>query len=87
MKELNVEVIGSDPPCPRCRKTRENVERAASKHGVKVKITHLNASSREVVEKYGVLVTPALAVNGVIKTVGRIPSEEEVERILAESSK
>jgi small redox-active disulfide protein 2 len=87
MKEIKVEIIGADPPCPRCRKTRENVEKASSKLGVKVNITHLNAASREVVERYGILVTPALAVNGVVKTVGRIPSEEEIERILMKTPK
>jgi thiol-disulfide isomerase/thioredoxin len=86
MKDINVEIIGSDPPCPRCRKTRENTEKAASKLGMKIKILHLNAVSRETVEKYGILTTPALAVNGAVRTVGRIPSEEEIEKLLREAT-
>lgn len=84
-KQLKVEVIGVEPPCPRCRETAKNVEKAVSKikrREVEVEIRKMNASSKETVRRYGVLVTPSVAVNGVVRIVGRVPQAEEVERIL-----
>ncbi|MGQ9544064.1 MAG: thioredoxin family protein [Candidatus Bathyarchaeia archaeon] len=87
MREVKIEVIGSDPPCPRCKKTLENVEKVTSKLGIRTNITYLSAASREIIEKYGILVAPALTINGAVKIIGRIPSEEEVEKILREVAK
>ena len=88
MSEISIEVIGVEPPCPRCKKTMENAEKASAKikeKGININIKKLNITSREVVSRYGVLVSPALAVNGVVKIMGRIPSEEEVEKLIKEA--
>ena len=85
MKELNVEVIGVDPPCPRCKATEENVKKAAKKlgeEGIRVNVVKLNVSAPETVSKYGVLMSPALAVNGTVKIMGKVPDTGVVERIL-----
>jgi len=85
MKEVEVDVIGTKPPCSRCRTTEKNAEKAASRireNGIKVRVKKVSILSKEVVSKYGVLVTPALAVNGVVKTMGRVPDEKEIENIL-----
>ena len=85
LKKVNVEVIGVEPPCPRCKKTRENVEKAITKFwktGVNFEVAKLNAASKETVKKYGVLVPPAVAVNGVVRIMGQVPETDEIERIL-----
>lgn len=90
MKEVSVEVIGVEPPCPRCNAAMRIVERVVSKLGSdlkNVKVCKLNIASREVVQRYGVLLSPALAVNGVVKVMGRVPSVEEVENLLREAAK
>lgn len=43
--------------------------------------------SREVLRKYGLLLSPALAVNGVVLTMGWIPDEQIVKEILMEATK
>lgn len=88
MKEVRVEVIGTEPPCGRCQAVKKVIERVAEKlkqSGISVKIEKVNILSREVVQKYGVLVLPAVAINGIVKIVGRVPSPEEVEKLILEA--
>jgi len=89
MKEVKVEVIGPEPACIRCQTAKKIVEKAAEKlkqQGITVKIEKANIISKEVVRKYGVLVSPAIAINGVVKIMGRVPSEEEIERLMRETT-
>jgi len=83
-----VEVIGVEPPCKRCAATHKNVEEAASKlksEGIDVTIRKLNIASKETISKYGVILSPALAVDGKVRVAGRIPSPEEIIKIIKES--
>ena len=88
MKEVKVEVIGVEPPCMRCQSARKAVEKAAEKlraEGINVKIEKANVMSKEVIGKYGVLVSPAIAINGTVKIMGRVPFEDEIESLLREA--
>ena len=90
MKEVKVEVIGSEPPCMRCQAAKKAVEKAAEKlkqSGIMVEVQKVNIMSKETVQKYGVLVSPAIAINNTVKIMGRVPSEEEVEKLLREAAK
>ncbi len=78
-----VEVFGPEPPCMRCQAAKKNAESVADKlkkEGFKVDVKRGLIMSKEVVRKYGVLVSPAIAINGVVKFMGRIPSETEIEK-------
>ncbi|MEM3985189.1 MAG: thioredoxin family protein [Candidatus Methanomethylicia archaeon] len=90
MKEVKVEVIGPEPPCMRCQAAKKAVEKAAEKlrqAGVIVSIEKANIMSKEIVQKYGVLVSPAIAINNTVKIIGRVPSSEEVEKLIMEAVK
>jgi hypothetical protein len=85
MKEVIVEVVGVDPPCKRCQATYKSVEEAASSlkaKGIDVKVFKLNVQSKDTIAKYGILVSPALAINNVVKIMGRVPDKKEVERLI-----
>jgi len=85
VKTVKAKVFGPDPPCYRCTAVKENVQKVAEKlknEGITVEIERANIASREVVKKYGVLFSPALAVNDAVKIMGRIPTEEEIERLI-----
>jgi len=89
MKEIKVEVIGPEPACVRCQTAKKVVEKAAERlkqAEMTVKVEKTNIVSKEVVSKYGVLFSPAVAVNGVVKIMGRVPREEEVERLIREAA-
>ena len=76
MKKL--QILGTG--CPKCKKLAENTEAAANELGIAYemeKVTDLNA-----IMGFGVMMTPALAVDGQVKVVGKVPSAEEIEQWL-----
>jgi len=85
VKNVKAEVFGPEPPCHRCQTVKKIVEKVAEKlrqEGINVQIERANIASKDVVKKYGVLFSPALAVNDAVKIMGRIPTEEEIERLI-----
>ena len=52
-----------------------------------MKVLKLNVQSKDTVTKYGVLVSPSLAINNVVKVVGRVPDKKEVEKLILEALK
>ena len=85
MKKIMLEVIGSEPPCKKCKQVEENAKSAADamkSQGIAVEVVKLNSVSKAVLEKYGSLITPAVTLNGIIKFMGRVPSQEELLNLL-----
>ena len=77
MKKL--QILGTG--CPKCKKLTELTEQAAQELGIvyeMIKVTDINE-----IMGFGVMMTPALAVDGEVKIVGKIPNIEEIKRILA----
>jgi small redox-active disulfide protein 2 len=77
MKKL--QVLGTG--CPKCKKLAENTEAAAKALGIECeieKVTDINE-----IMKFGVMMTPALAVDGQVKVVGKVPSPDEIRKMLA----
>ena len=75
---MKIQIFG--PGCPRCKQTEENAMKAVTDLGVGVdieKVTDIN----KIIE-FGVMATPALAVDGEIKFSGKIPSVEEIKDAL-----
>jgi hypothetical protein len=90
MKEVKVEVLGPEPPCMRCQAAKKVAEKVAEKlkqTEISVKVEKANIMSKDIVSKYGVLVSPAIAINGVVKFMGRVPNESEVEKTIREAVK
>jgi len=84
-KKVHVEVIGVDPPCKRCDATWKNVEKGAltvKLEGIEVTMKKLDIMSKDVISRYGPIASPALALNGVVKIMGRVPDVKEVEALL-----
>lgn len=76
MKTL--QILGTG--CPKCKKLAENTEKAARALGLEytlVKVTDINE-----IMKFGVMMTPALAVDGVVKVVGKVPDPEAIQALL-----
>jgi len=89
-REVHVEVIGVVPPCKRCYTTWKNVEKAAStlkSEGVMVTMKKLDIMSKDVISRYGPIMSPALALNGTVRIMGRVPDAKEVETLLRETVK
>jgi len=76
MKKL--QILGTG--CPKCKKLAENAEAAAKAMGIEYtleKVTDINE-----IMKFGVMMTPALAVDGVVKVVGKVPDPEAIKAML-----
>lgn len=76
MKKL--QILGTG--CPKCKKLAENAEAAAKAMGIEYeieKVTDINE-----IMKFAVMVTPALAVDGQVKVVGKVPSSDEIRDML-----
>jgi len=76
MKKL--QILGTG--CPKCQKLAENAEAAAKAAGVDYeleKITDVNAMMQ-----MGVMITPALAVDGEVKVVGKVPAPDAIRKML-----
>ena len=77
MKKL--QILGSG--CSKCKKLTEQVEIAAGQLGIEHEIEKVT-DMQEIVS-FGVMRTPALAVDGQVKVAGNIPSIEELKRLIA----
>lgn len=78
---MKIQILGTG--CPKCKKLAENVEAAALALGVEheiVKVTDI----KQIME-FGVMMTPALAVDGVVKSAGQLLTVEEIKGLLTES--
>ena len=76
MKKL--QVLGTG--CPKCKKLAEMTDSAAKELGIEyelIKVTDIN----EIME-FGVMMTPCLAVDGVVKVAGKVPSIEEIKKLI-----
>ena len=77
MKKL--EILGTG--CPKCEKLAEATKKAADGLGLEYEIVKVTNMSD--IMKYGVMMTPALAVDGTVKVVGKVPNEEEIKKMIS----
>jgi small redox-active disulfide protein 2 len=78
-KTMDIKVLG--PGCPKCHQTEKIVKEAVSEAGVEASVEKVT----DVLEiaGYGVFGTPAVVVDGDVKSVGKIPKKEEVKSWLS----
>jgi small redox-active disulfide protein 2 len=77
MKKL--QVLG--PGCPKCEELAKRTEEAAKALGVDYELEKVKDLNQMM--SLGVFMTPALVVDGEVKVVGKVPSEEEIKKIIA----
>jgi len=73
-----IQILGTG--CPKCKKLAENAESAAKELGIEYeleKVTQIND-----IMKMGVTMTPALAIDGQVKIVGKVPAQDEIKCLL-----
>lgn len=79
MKKIQVLGMG----CPKCNKLYAAAEAAAKELGVKYEMEKVSDINK--ITDMGVMMTPALAVNGVVQCSARVPAHEELKKIIAEA--
>lgn len=71
---MDIKVLG--PGCPKCRQTEKIVRDAVATSGVQASVEKVTDVME--IAGYGVFGTPAVVVDGEVKSVGKIPKPEEV---------
>ena len=72
---MTVQVLGTG--CPKCLQTAENAKAAAEAAGVQIDLVKVDKPAD--IAKFGVMFTPALAVDGDVKVAGRVPTVDEIK--------
>ena len=75
---MKIQILGTG--CPKCHKLGQVADQAAADLGLDyelIKVTDLNE-----ITGFGVMMTPALAVDGKVKVVGKVPSVDEIKQML-----
>ncbi|MGD0650900.1 MAG: thioredoxin family protein [Verrucomicrobiia bacterium] len=75
---MKIQILGTG--CPKCQKLTENAEAAAKELGIAYEIEKVK--DIEKIMAFGVMMTPALVVNGVVKVAGKVPSPQEIKPLL-----
>lgn len=76
-----IQILGSG--CPNCKKLEENARAAAESLGLTADFQKITDTD-EIIEM-GVMRTPGLAIDGVVKTSGRVLAPEEIAPILKDT--
>jgi small redox-active disulfide protein 2 len=69
------------PGCPKCRQTEQIVKDAVAESGLTVEVEKVTDTME--IARHGVFGTPAVAVDGEVKSVGRIPAKDEIKEWIA----
>jgi small redox-active disulfide protein 2 len=74
-----IQILGTG--CPKCKKLAENADAAAKQLGIEYTLEKVT-DIKEIM-KMGVMMTPALAVDGQVKVVGKVASPEDIKKMLS----
>ena len=76
---MKIQILGTG--CPKCNQLYQNAKDAVASLGIEAeveKVTNLND-----IMAFGVMVTPALAIDGQVKACGKVPSPEDIKAMLS----
>jgi small redox-active disulfide protein 2 len=76
---MKIQILGTG--CPKCVKLTANVKTAADALGLAYEIEKVTDVNQ--IMAYGVMMTPGLVVDGEVKLVGKVPTVDELKKILA----
>jgi len=80
---LEVTILG--PGCYSCNKLEKDVMAVLSETGIQAGLNHI--SDPNLIAQYGILPTPALIINGKVKSSGRVPLKPMIKKWLEEESR
>lgn len=75
---MKIQILGTG--CLKCKKLMQHAEAAVEALGLDAEIEKVTQISD--IMKFGVMITPALAVDGTVKSVGKLLSVEEIKGFL-----
>jgi len=73
-----IQILGTG--CPKCKKMTEAAEQAAKEMGIPYELEKVTDIQK--IMEFGVMMTPALVIDGQVKVVGQVPSPEQIKSFL-----
>lgn len=77
---MKIEILGTG--CPKCKKTKETIEKVLKQTGVEAEV--VKVEDIEKILSYGVMVTPAVVIDGDVKLAGKVPDEKDVKKWISQ---
>lgn len=75
---MKIEILGAG--CPKCKQLTVNAEAAAKELGIRAEIVKVTDIVR--ITEYGVMMTPALAIDGIVAASGKVLSKDQIKELL-----
>jgi hypothetical protein len=79
---IQIEVIGLDPPCEKCDELLRNVQAAVERTGVAAQVTKKWTLADTVRSRYGLLLSPALVIDGMVVAQGKVYKIDRIVELL-----
>ncbi len=73
-----IQILGTG--CAKCMKLAENAGKAADEAGIPVEVEKITDIKK--IMEFGVMLTPGLAIDGKVRSVGKVLSVEEIKKLL-----
>ena len=74
-----LQVLGAG--CQKCEKLKQHAQTAVNELGIEATVEKVTDITQ--ITSFGVMMTPALAIDGEVKVVGKVPSTDEIKRMLS----
>ena len=75
---VKIQVLGTG--CPKCKQLMENVEKAVAEMGIQAEVEKIDKIAEIV--KFGIMTTPGLAIEGKVRSAGKVMSVEDIRKLL-----
>jgi len=75
---MKIQILGSG--CPNCKRLEENTREALKSAGIEAEIEKITDIDK--IMDFGVMMTPALAVDGVVKSTGKVLNSKQIIDVL-----
>lgn len=76
-----IKILGTG--CTKCKNLEDNAKKAVELAGITATVEKVTELQK--IMEYGVMMTPGLAINEVVKSVGKVLSPEQIKKIILES--
>jgi small redox-active disulfide protein 2 len=75
---MKIQILGTG--CPKCKQLSENAETAAKELGIDFELEKVTSITD--IMSFGVMMTPALVIDGEVKIAGKVPNPEEIKELM-----
>ncbi len=76
---MKIQILGTG--CPKCKTLAANAEQAVTESGVDAEVIKITDIME--IMKFGVMMTPALAIDGEVKSVGKVLTPEDIKQLIS----